>query len=395
MLFMKFKVMTLNQISATGLARLPGDLYTIVGDWKEQPDAVLVRSQVMHDLAIPSCVKAIVRAGAGVNNIPVADCSQKGIAVFNTPGANACAVKELTLTGMLLGIRGSWDGMNFVQGLRGKNLDHAQMSQLVEKEKKKFVGNELNGKTLGVIGLGAIGAMVCDAALALGMRVVGYDPMLSVEGALRISPKVRRMDEIRGVLACADVITLHLPALAETKNLMNRDLFSHCKKGALLVNYARGEIVDRTALIEAIQSGQIKRYVCDFPDGALLELPQVIVTPHLGASTNEAEENCALMAVDQLRDFIEHGNVKNAVNLPACHLDRSAPHRMTVTSRESAQSMSHITTAFSKAGCSIAGMMSKSAGGTTYTIFDSNTPISENLVAMLKGIDGVIHTRIL
>ncbi len=309
-----YKVLTLNQISVKGLDKLPRDNYEIASEFTK-PDAILVRSHKLKPEDISASILAIARAGAGVNNIPVTHCTERGIPVFNTPGANANAVKELIVSALTLGSRGILEGISYVNTLN-EMTDAAEMSQLLEKEKKRFKGNELAGKTLGVIGLGAIGSMVADTALGLGMNVAGYDPALSVDAAWRLSSEVQKVDNITSLVSRSDFITLHLPVLDSTRNLVNSELLSHLKPGAVLLNFAREEIVDTTAVVNALESNQLAKYIADFPTPNLIGVAGAVLMPHIGASTDEAEENCAVMAATQLKDFLEHGNIKNSVNFP-------------------------------------------------------------------------------
>ncbi|WP_372765528.1 3-phosphoglycerate dehydrogenase, partial [Litorivivens sp.] len=310
-----YKILTRNQISVKGLERLPREKYEIASEFTA-PDAVLLRSHKLTTDEISDSVMAIARAGAGVNNIPIADCTRRGIPVFNTPGANANAVKELVIAGMALGSRGILPGIDFVSTL-GEMTDGAEMSKLLEKEKKRFKGQELYGKTLGVVGLGAIGSLVARAGLDLGMEVIGYDPALSVDAAWRLPSSVKRMENIGSLFARADYISLHLPVLDATRGLVNGELLNNCKPTTRLLNFAREEIVDNAAIVNALEAGTLNRYITDFPAPELIGRDDVILMPHIGASTDEAEENCAVMAADQLRDFLENGNIKNSVNFPA------------------------------------------------------------------------------
>ena len=309
-----FQIRTYNKIADIGLSRFENDKYT-VGEDVAQPDGVVLRSQKLQDEVLPESVIAVARAGAGTNNVPVAEYAKKGVVVFNTPGANANAVKELVITGMLLSSRGILQGKAFVETL-GDMDDADEMNVLLEKEKKRFAGSELAGKTLGIIGLGAIGSMVANAALALDMKVVGFDPAISIEAAWKLSAEVRRMESIEALLGEVDYLSLHVPAIAPTKHMINAETLKLMKPTASIMNFARGAIVDQQAVVNALDAGELKQYVCDFPEPCLIGHSKVVSVPHIGASTAEAEENCARMAVDQLKNYLEKGNVVNSVNLP-------------------------------------------------------------------------------
>ena len=319
-----FDVLTLNAISPRGLARLPGHLYRVSSE-SASPDAVIVRSFSLHDREIPASVKAIGRAGAGVNNIPVPAMSARGIPVFNAPGANANAVKELVIAGLIIGCRHLCQGWAFARGLEG---DDAALHKAVEAGKKQFVGNEISGRTIGVIGLGAIGGNVANATSALGMHVIGYDPALTVEGAAQLSSGVRRVDSLEALLAQSEFLTVHVPLLPATKHLINAERIALLKDQALVLNFAREGIVDEAAVVAALDAGKLTAYVSDFPVNQTRHHPKCITFPHLGASTEEAEENCAIMVADQIRGFLEHGDVHNSVNFPEVHLPRASPHRL-------------------------------------------------------------------
>jgi len=317
-----FKVKTYNQISIKGLSRFPREKYEVASDIGH-PDAYILRSHKLHGEALPASVKAVARAGAGTNNVPVADYTKLGVVVFNSPGANANAVKELVVAGMLLASRGILSGMEYVQGLTHMT-DADEMGKLLEKEKSNFAGSELQGKTLGVVGLGAIGSMIAETALALGMNVVGFDPALSVEAAWRLPSQVGRMENLQSLLARSDYITLHVPAIEATKHMINADALKSVKTGAVLLNFAREAIVDAHAVVASLDEGKLGKYICDFPEPCLLQRKDVYAMPHIGASTEEAEENCAIMAADQLMSYLEHGNIKNSVNFPSVHMERSS-----------------------------------------------------------------------
>lgn len=386
-----FKVLTLNQISVKGLDRLPRENYEIASEFN-QPDAVLLRSHKLAADDLPSSVMAVARAGAGVNNIPVADCTARGIPVFNTPGANANAVKELVIAGMLLGSRGILPGMGFVSGL-AEMSDPAELSQLLEKEKKRFRGQELLGKTLGVVGLGAIGSLVARAGLDLGMNVVGYDPALSVEAAWRLPSSVGRMENISSLFARADYITLHLPVLESTRELVNGELLAYCKPTTRLLNFAREEIVDNKAIIEALESGQLTSYITDFPAPGLIGRADVILMPHIGASTDEAEENCAIMAADQLRDFLENGNIKNSVNFPALALERSEGTRIAISNSNVPKILGQVLSALADADLNVIDMLNKSRDDVAYNLIDVAAAPDAAVIDRIRSIPGVINVR--
>jgi D-3-phosphoglycerate dehydrogenase len=386
-----FKIQTLNKIAMIGLEGFPREHYEIASEIVN-PDGILVRSADMHSMQLPASVKAIGRAGAGVNNIPVEQCSKRGIVVFNTPGANANGVKELVLAGLLLSSRRIVPGIEWVKTLKGKGKE---VGPLVEKGKNDFVGPEIKGKKLGVVGLGAIGVMVANDAVALGMEVAGYDPYISVEAAWGLSRTVRRATSLDMLLAQSDYITLHVPLMDQTKGMLNRDKFAVMKKGVRIINLARGALVKNADLIEAMKAGTVACYVTDFPDDDLLALPSVIPIPHLGASTPEAEDNCAVMAVEQVRDFLENGNVKNSVNFPACALPAMGRHRIVVANANVPNMVGQITTVLAADRINIADMMNKSAGELAYNIIDIDGNVAEAQVEKLRKIDGVIMARLI
>jgi len=386
-----FKIQTLNKIAMIGLEGFPRDEYEIASEILN-PDAILVRSADMHAMQFPASVKAIGRAGAGVNNIPVEQCSKRGIVVFNTPGANANGVKELVLTGLLLSSRRIVAGIAWANTLKGKGKE---VGALVEKGKNDFVGPEIKGKKLGVIGLGAIGVMVANDAVALGMDVTGYDPYISVEAAWGLARTVRRATSLDMLLAQSDYITLHVPLMDQTKGMLNRDKFALMKKGVRIVNLARGGLVKNADLLEALKTGAVGCYVTDFPDDDLLAVPNVIPIPHLGASTPEAEDNCAIMAVEQVRDFLESGNVKNSVNFPACALPVMGRNRIVVANANVPNMVGQITTVLAADKINIADMMNKSAGEYAYNIIDIDGDVAEAQVEKLRKIEGVITARLI
>jgi D-3-phosphoglycerate dehydrogenase len=346
----------------------------------------------MHSMQLPASVKAIGRAGAGVNNIPVDQCSKRGIVVFNTPGANANGVKELVLAGLLLSSRRIVPGIEWAKTLKGKGKE---VGPLVEKGKNDFVGPEIKGKKLGVIGLGAIGVMVANDAVALGMDVTGFDPYISVEAAWGLARTVRRATTLDMLLAQSDYITLHVPLMDQTKGMLNRDKFALMKKGVRIINLARGGLVKNADLLEAMKAGAVGGYVTDFPDDDLLDVPNVIAIPHLGASTPEAEDNCAVMAVEQVRDFLESGNVKNSVNFPACALPVMGRNRIVVANANVPNMVGQITTVLAADKINIADMMNKSAGDLAYNIIDIDGEVAEAQVEKLRKIEGVITARLI
>jgi D-3-phosphoglycerate dehydrogenase len=386
-----FKIQTLNKIAMIGLEGFPREQYEIASEILN-PDAILVRSADMHSMTLPASVQAIGRAGAGVNNIPVEQCSKRGIVVFNTPGANANGVKELVLAGLLLSSRRIVAGIEWVQTLKGKGKE---VGPRVEKGKNDFVGPEIKGKKLGVIGLGAIGVMVANDALGLGMEVAGYDPYISVEAAWGLARTVRRAISLDMLLAQSDYITLHVPLADQTKGMLNRDKFGLMKKGVRIVNLARGGLVKNADLIEAMKAGTVACYVTDFPDDDLLTVPNVIPIPHLGASTPEAEDNCAVMAVEQVRDYLENGNVKNSVNFPACALPSMGRDRIVVANANVPNMVGQITTVLAADRINIADMMNKSAGDFAYNIIDIDGDVSQTQVEKLRKIEGVIMARLI
>ena len=388
-----FRIRTYNQISTKGLDRLPRDRYQ-VGPDIEAPQGYLLRSHKLHGQEIPESLLGVARAGAGVNNIPVADYSARGVVVFNTPGANANAVKELVLTGMLLASRDIFTGMNFVQGLTAVAND-AAMAALLEKEKSRFAGRELQGRTLGVVGLGAIGAIVANMALELGMQVVGYDPALSVEAAWRLSSSVEKMDSLQSLLARADFVTLHVPALASTEHMINADTLRSLRPGAVLLNFAREEVIDTRAVIAALDSGQLYRFVTDFPIPALLGRPDVIAMPHLGASTAEAEENCAVMAAEQLMEFLEQGNIRNSVNFPTTRMARNGGYRLTFANANVPKVLGKVLAVIADGNNNVIDLVNQSRDELAYNIIDVEQPLDSGTLEQIAAVEGVIRVRAL
>ena len=390
---MAFKVLTLNAISVKGLDRLARDQYEIASEFSK-PDAILLRSHKLQPAEIADSVLAIGRAGAGTNNIPVDYCSSKGIPVFNSPGANANAVKELVAAGLLLGSRGIFEGINWVNTLTD-HTDKAELNTLLEAQKKNFKGSEVAGKTLGVVGLGAIGSLVADMALQMGMRVIGYDPALSVEAAWRLSSQVERAEALSSLFAKSDFITLHLPVLDATRDLINADLFQVLKPGAKLLNFARQEIVHEPSLIAALEAGSLAAYIADFPTPALIGRPDVILMPHIGASTDEAEDNCAIMAADQIKDFLENGNIKNSVNFPSLYLERTAGCRLAVTNTNVPKMLGSVLSVLADANINVADMLNKSRGDLAYNLIDMESCPDEAALAQLRSLEGIVNVRLI
>lgn len=386
-----FKILTLNNISVRGLERLPRDRYEVASEI-QHPDAVLVRSADMHKMTIAETVRAIGRAGAGVNNIPVAKMSERGIPVFNAPGANANAVKELVVCGMLMACRNIGPAWDFARKLEG---DDAALHKLTEAGKKDFAGYELVGRTLGVVGLGAIGREVANAAIALGMRVIGFDPGITVEGAWQLSAQVEQARSIDDLVARVDFVSFHVPLSDATKNLLNPARVKLMRQSAVVLNFAREGIVDDAAVVEALKTGKLYAYVCDFPTTLLKNHPRVITLPHLGASTAEAEDNCAVMVADQIRDFLENGNVRNSVNFPEVIMSRAEGHRVAVVNANVPNMVGQISTAMANANLNIIDMLNKSKGELAYTLIDLNQAVPEKVVKDIQGIKGVLGVRCL
>ena len=388
-----FKIRTYNAISSKGLSRFPAQSYQVSSE-SADPDGILLRSQKLHSEVMPSSVVAIARAGAGVNNIPVADYTEQGIVVFNTPGANANAVKELIVAALLMGSRDIYGGMNYVQGLT-EISDSAEMGKLLEKEKKRFAGAEVQGKTLGVVGLGAIGSMIANLALELGMNVVGYDPAISVEAAWQLSSSVERMDNLEALLARADFITLHVPAIPATKHLINSKTLAGMKTTAKIVNFAREEIVSTADIVDALDNGVIAGYITDFPTPELLGRSDVLLMPHIGASTEEAEENCAVMAANQLMDFLEDGNIRNSVNYPQIKMARNGGTRITFSNRNVPKVLGSVLSILADSELNVVDMVNKSRNDIAYNIIDIEGDFDASLKAKVAAVDGVVHVRII
>jgi D-3-phosphoglycerate dehydrogenase len=386
-----FNVLVLNQISPNGLKRLPAERYTTGKDLPE-PAAVLLRSADMHSMDIPHSVQAIARAGAGTNNIPVKAMSQRGVPVFNAPGANANAVKELVITGMLLAARNLPQALRFVAGLDPAMPD---MEKAVEEGKKSFAGFELAGQTLGIVGLGKVGCLVADAAIKLGMNVLGYDPEITVDAAWSLPAQVKKALSVTEVLKHAHFVSLHVPLVEATRDLVNADNIGLTKPGSVLLNFSREGVVNESAVLAALNRKHLGWYVCDFPSPAINGHERVVALPHLGASTREAEENCALMVVDQLRDYLEHGNVANAVNFPAVAMARESAYRVAIANANVPNMLGQISTAMARAGLNIHNMVNKSRGDVAYTLVDVDSPISANVLNDIAAIDGVLTVRYL
>ena len=389
-----FKVRTYNQISIKGLERFPRKSYEVGSDIAH-PDAFLLRSQKLQGIEVPATLLAVARAGAGVNNVPVAEYGRQGIVVFNTPGANANAVKELVMAGMLLSARGIIDGMDYVQSLSAIK-DAAEMSPLVEKAKSRFAGSELRGKTLGIVGLGAIGSMVADMALAMGMTVVGFDPVLSIDAAWRLSNEVSRMENLQSLLARSDYVSLHVPAVDTTRHMINDDTLAVIKPGAVLLNFARDAIVDAAAVLRSLDAGRLGRYVCDFPEPALLGKPKIIAMPHIGASTEESEENCAVMAADQIVDYLENGNITNSVNYPRIAMERSpGTVRITFANENVAGVLGHVLSILANHKVNVVDMVNKSRGELAFNLMDVESEPDTAVIDAIRAVAHVIRVRVI
>ncbi len=386
-----FKIRTYNKISTSGTSRLPQGRYEI-GDNLDAPDAILVRSADLHKIPVNAELKAVARAGAGTNNVPVTELSKHGIVVFNAPGANANAVKELVLGGMLMAVRNLREATEFVRGLddTDPNLEHK-----VEDGKKRFVGSEVVGRTLGVVGLGAIGVRVANAAKGIGMNVIGFDPHMTVEGAWQLSSDVAKAGRLGEVLAVADFISLHVPLNSATKGTINAAALASAKDGLVLLNFAREGVVDEDAVVAALDSGKLGHYVSDFPTARTLKHPKVVSFPHLGASTNEAEENCAVMVADQLRDYLENGNISNAVNFPSVRLPRAGAQRLTVANRNVPNMIGRLSQVLGEAGANIAQMHNASRGDLAYNIVDLDQPLTPEVIEAVGRIEGILAVRVL
>ena len=391
------KIQTYNAISPRGLNRFSTDSYKVSED-NDQPDAILLRSHKLDANVIDGSLRAVARAGAGVNNVPVAECTAAGVVVFNTPGANANAVKELVLCGLLLASRGIIPGIQFAD-TQSEISDYGELSKLMEKEKKRFKGNEIAGKTLGVVGLGAIGSLVAEMAISLGMKVQGFDPALSVDAAWRLPSQVKRIENLTSLVATSDFISLHLPVLDSTRNLIDAAMFSAMREGTCLLNFARDEIVDSAALADALESDRLRTYICDFPRPELMGRDNVIAMPHIGASTAEAEENCAIMAADQLMDFLDNGNIRNSVNYPAITLDRAADAakctRLAISNKNVPKMLGQILSVLADQNINVIDMINKSRDEIAYNLIDLESVPSDAALNAIRNIDDVIKVTVL
>ncbi|MEX1198117.1 MAG: phosphoglycerate dehydrogenase [Pseudohongiellaceae bacterium] len=390
-----YRIRTYNNIARKGLAIIEGEHYQ-TGAEIDNADALLLRSHKLESGEIDDNVLAVARAGAGTNNVPVPHCNEHGIAVFNTPGANANAVKELVLAGLLLGSRGILPGVNYVDSLK-EMADNTALSSLLEKEKKRFKGNELAGRTIGIVGLGAIGSLVAEAAIHLGMEVLGHDPKLSVDAAWRLPNQVRKIENLSALLANSDYVTLHLPAIEPTIGLINDEALAVMKPGACLLNFSRDEIVDPDAILAALNADSLRLYISDFPRHELIGRDDTILMPHIGASTGEAEENCAVMAARQLKDFLEDGNIRNSVNFPATHLDRipdSQPDtRLAITNRNVPGMLGQILSVLAERGLNVVDMINKSRDELAYNLIDLDAAPDQNTLEQIRAIEDVICAR--
>jgi len=384
-----YKILTLNNISQVGLDRLPADSYTVSDDEKE-PDAIILRSFKMHDMEIPASLKAVGRAGAGVNNIPLDKMSDAGIPVFNAPGANANAVKELVVASLFITARNIHKSIDYVNGLEG---DDASLSKLVEAGKKKYAGYELPGKTIGVVGLGAIGRMVANTCIDLGMKVIGFDPGLTVDGAWQLSSQVTRANSVDEMLPNVDFLTVHVPLIDATRDLINKANIGKMKSSAVVVNLARGGIINDEAVCDALDAGKLGYYVTDFPNNRTKKNDNIVGLPHLGASTGEAEDNCAVMVANQVKNYLETGNIVNSVNFPNVKLDRGTPYRLVVCNANVPNMVGQISTIMADANLNIHDMINQSRGEIAYTIVDLDSKIPETIVETIRQLDGIMIAR--
>ncbi|MEQ8954968.1 MAG: phosphoglycerate dehydrogenase [Gammaproteobacteria bacterium] len=391
------RIQTFNAISDKGLSRFSRDRFE-VGAEVQNPEAILLRSHKLDAAVINGSLRAVARAGAGTNNVPVGECTEHGVVVFNTPGANANAVKELVICALLLSARGVIPGINFARS-QISVADYGELSKLMEQEKKQFKGNEIAGKTLGVVGLGAIGSMVAETAINLGMEVQGYDPALSVDAAWRLPSQVKRIENLSALMSSSDFITLHLPVLDSTRGLMNQEMFAAMRQGTCLINFARDEIIDPAALVAALDAGKLRKYVSDFPRPELLQRDDVICMPHIGASTDEAEENCAVMAANQLIDFLENGNIRNSVNFPALNLDRAidagACTRLAIANMNVPKMLGQILSVLADQNINVIDMLNKSRDDIAYNLIDLETTPSDSAIAAIADIEHVIKITVL
>ena len=385
-----FDILTLNKIATCGLDQLDSNKYTVTDNTGADCDGIILRSFAMHDMELPKSLKAVARAGAGTNNIPIDKCSEKGIVVFNTPGANANAVKELVLTGLFLSSRDVVGGINWASTLSGDDV-----AKQVEKGKSNFAGNEIQGKTLGVIGLGAIGVLVANTAVHLGMKVIGFDPYLSVDAAWRLSSHIKHAKTADEVYSEADYLTIHIPLTGDTKHTINRDTIAKMKDGAKVLNFARGELVDIDAMKSALSSGKISKYVVDFPSSEAINVDGIIAIPHLGASTSESEDNCAIMAAQELSNYLETGNILNSVNFPNCELPMSGKGRICVLHKNVPNMLTQFTTLFAESNHNIADLINKSKKDLAYTIINTDDVVTDDIVDRIKAVSGVLRVRVI
>lgn len=385
-----FDILTLNKIAECGIEQLDSAKYSITDDAAANADGIILRSFAMHDMELPANLKAVARAGAGTNNIPIDKCSEKGIVVFNTPGANANAVKELVIAGLLLSSRKITDGINWSNTLTGDDI-----AKQVEKGKSSFGGQEIQGKTLGVIGLGAIGILVANAARHLGMKVIGFDPYLSVDAAWRLSSHITKAKNPEQIYQTADYITVHVPLTPDTKEILNKDTFAMMKDGVRILNFSRGELVNNHDIKAAIESGKVANYVVDFPNAETVDQKGVLAIPHLGASTVESEDNCAVMAAQEIADFLENGNILNSVNFPDCELPLGGKGRITVAHKNIPNMIAQFTTVFSQVNVNIADLINKSKKDYAYTILNTDSVITDELLQKINAIDGVLKVRVI
>lgn len=386
-----YKIRTFNKIAPKGLDVFDKELFAI-SDNEENADAIVLRSQKLTSELIPDTVKVIGRAGAGVNNVPVDECTERNIVVFNAPGANANAVKELVLGAMMIGARNIHKGLSFTNSLK---TNSGNLHEIVEKEKSKFKGMELRGKSLGIIGLGAIGVHVANAAVSLGMKVEGYDPFISVNRAWDLSRSVKHAENLKSMLSKSDFITIHMPLSEKTQGFMNEDLISEIKKGGILLNFSREEIVDTSAILGALKTNKLSSYINDFPNSELLQHENNISLPHLGASTKEAEVNCSIMVAEQITDFLLHGNISNSVNFPNCAMEKSGVNRIAVINENKPNMVGQITKILADLDVNITEMMNKSRNGIAYTIVDTEDRIPSTVIDAIKSIDGVRSVRLI
>ncbi len=388
-----FKILTMNQISPKGLERFSRDSYEIASEIGS-PDAIMVRSTPIKPEDLPSSLLAIARAGAGVDKICVADCALKGIPVFNSPGANANSVKELVMLSLLLASRGVIRGIRFLDKLATETNDPKEVIRVVEQEKKNFAGSEIVNHTLGIVGLGAIGSKVAEMAMSMGMNVMGYDPSITVESAWRLSNKVQRIENLPTLLGKSDFITLHLPMLESTKYMINDESLQFVKKGARLLNFSREHIVEPNAIVKALDERILSRFITDFPHPVLMGRDDIILMPHIGASTNEAEENCATMAADQLMDFLENGNIVNSVNFPSLVLERSSEYRLSFSNKNVPNMLGQVLGILANNDINVLDMLNKSRGEIAYSILDIDKPIAENVIESIRTIEGIYAVRV-